>query len=303
MAEELVAQKKAPLPESSPAAVLFEGRAAGQVLKRLLADQLSGTPPPKTAGESSRRAAASELADKLGQKVVAPFLSAYDDPKQRTWPGKDYLLGSYDADDEGVPAQKVAVVEAGVLKALLMSRTPSKDIARSNGHGQNTRLGSARGRVGNLFVTAKGGLARKDLLARLQKETKDGKTTPVVVRLLEDVASGGPVDLEDFGSMISIGGRSGGAPPLVPVVAYRLKDGKEEPLRGFSLEGFLPRSLKDIVAAGKDVTAVNYVDTAGGGSYGSIVTPSLLFTNVELRKQTGRNRKPPLYPHPSFANQ
>ena len=80
------------------------------------------------------------LASKLGQRVAAPILSLVDDPLLAVAPGKAPVFGSYRVDDEGVPAQRVSLIEKGVLKSLLMSRTPRKEIARSNGHGARAAL-------------------------------------------------------------------------------------------------------------------------------------------------------------------
>ena len=39
-------------------------------------------------------------------------------------------------DDEGQPAQRVELVDKGVLKTFLMSRLPVASFAESNGHGR-----------------------------------------------------------------------------------------------------------------------------------------------------------------------
>ncbi|HEY2731559.1 MAG TPA: metallopeptidase TldD-related protein, partial [Polyangia bacterium] len=106
MANELVAMRTAPVAESGAGAVLFEGLAAAQLTKLLLADHLAGTPPSKTATAASDDGGQqSALATKLKQKVAAPLLSAVDDPLLATGPGKAPLFGAYRIDDEGVPAQ------------------------------------------------------------------------------------------------------------------------------------------------------------------------------------------------------
>jgi TldD protein len=306
LAKELGAATRAAIPENGTALVLFEGPAAGQIVKSLLAEHLAGTPPPKTAGGSYFAAGSQELAGKIGQRVAARFLSVYDDPRAERGPAKELLLGSYHADDEGVPARRVSLIEGGVLKTLLMSRTPSKDVPRSNGHGRATQLGGLKAHIANLFVTAKGGLSRQDLIGRLAKESKARHCEAYIVRLLDDPTTGGTVDVADFTQqilqLITGGRRSGGPAAVLPLVAYRLKNGKEEPVRGFTLEGMVPKALKDIIAAGRDPFVLNFIDGIGGlGLPSAIVTPSLLFADVEVRKQTGRNKKPPLYPHPAFA--
>jgi hypothetical protein len=103
--------------------------------------------------------------------------------------------------------------------------------------------------------------------------------------------------------MFSVGGASRSAPSIKPLVVYRLSaDGKEELVRGLTLEGLVPRSLKDIVAMGKDGTVYNYQEGGAGfvGIPSSVVAPPLLFTDVDVRRSIGKNRRPPLYPRPAF---
>ncbi len=306
MAAELTAMRTAPVAHNGSAVVLFEGLAAGQIVKHLLAEQLTGTPPPKTASAGSdEQGQSSELANKLGLKVASVFLSVSDDPLQELGPGRLPLYGAYRADDEGVPAQRVAVIEKGILKALLMSRTPSQEIAHSNGHARAPRFAAPHVHVGNLIVTsAAPGLARKPLLARMEKTAKAGGLETYVVRLLEDSTVAGG-DADDMMSLFSfgMGGGRGGPPPVRPLVVYRVKDGQEQLVRGLTLEGLLPRSLKEIIAVGKEATVYNFVDSGGGGTGipSSIVTPALLFSDVDIRRVKGKNRKPPLYPRPAAA--
>ena len=306
LAQELSSATSATIPENGTALVLFEGPAAGQIVKSLLAEHLAGTPPPKTAGgEGLFGGGSREFAGKIGQRVAARFLSVHDDPLAERGPGKELLFGNYRADDEGVPAQKVSLIEAGVLKTLLMSRTPSKEVARSNGHGRASQLASVKGHIANLFVTAKGGLSRQALLDQLAKESKARHCEAYIVRLVDDPTTGGVPDMADLAEHmfhLFTGGRRGGsAAPVYPLVASRLKNGKEEPVRGFTFEGMVPKALKDIVAAGRDPFVLNFIDGLGGtGLPSAIVSPALLFADVEVRRQTSRNKKPPLYPHPSF---
>jgi predicted Zn-dependent protease len=307
MADELVAMRKAPVAESGTAAVLFEGLAAAQLTKILLADNLGGTPPPKTASAAGDDGGQeSALATKLGQKVTAPILSAVDDPLLATGPGKAPLFGAYKVDDEGVPAQRVNVVQHGVLKGLLMSRTPRKEIARSNGHARAPRFAGAHAHVGTLVVSGEGpggaatGLPRKALLTELARAAKGGGVTTYVVRLLDDglLPPGGDDDM----MMFSFGGGGRGAPLVRPLVVYRVTGDKETLVRGLALENLQPRTLKDVTAVGQDATVYNFVDQGNGfaGIPSTIVAPALLVSDVDVRRLAGKNRKPPLYPPPGF---
>jgi len=198
------------------------------------------------------------------------------------------LFGAYKVDDEGVPAERVSLVEKGVLKSLYMSRTPRKEIKRSNGHGRGLpQAGAVRARAGNMFVTAgKAGLADEALRAKAVKLAKAAGVPLYVVRVGE--GRGGD-DLTD-------GGRGG----LRPLAVVSLRGGKEEPVRGITLEGLLPKALTDIVAVGREPFVYNTGAASGDEVATSVVTPGLLFSDVEVRKDTAKHPKPPLYPHPHF---
>jgi predicted Zn-dependent protease len=297
MAADLTAARKAPIPDNGNAIVLFEGRAAGQLMRRLLGDHLSGTPPPRSAAGARSVVAPSDLASKLGQRIGPPFLEAYDDPRAAL-AGKTPLFGSYQIDDEGVPAERVDVVKKGMLESLLMSRTPRKELTRSNGHGRGRAVaGAVRGRVGVLYVSGgKAAVSDEALRARALKEARAaGKDVPVyLVRHLD--------------STVPLGGGDEAArgPGVRPLIVVRLRDGKEEPVRGITFQNLLPRSLKDLVAIARQPAVYNYLTpqegpVTVGGAPGTIVTPSVLFKDIEVKKDTEKHPRPPLYPHPAFA--
>ena len=63
------------------------------------------------------------LEKRIGARILPRSFSVYDDPGPEKF--VDTLLaGAYTFDDEGVPAQRVQLVEEGVLKTLLLSRAP-----------------------------------------------------------------------------------------------------------------------------------------------------------------------------------
>jgi predicted Zn-dependent protease len=300
MAKELVASRQAPIATSGAGAVLFEGPAAAQIVKILLGDQLGGTPPPKTASAGSDDGGQqSVLASKLGQRVASPMLSLIDDPLLASAPGKAAMFGSYRVDDEGVAAQRVSLIENGLLKSLLMSRTPRKEITRSNGHGRAPRFAGVRAHVGTLVLIGAKGQKRADLMTALDKIAKGGGITTYVVRLLDDGSIPGG-DADDLAALFSFGGGSHGPPPIRPLVVYRVSHGKETLVRGVTLENLLPRSFKEVAATGNEPVVYNYQDGGGGfsGVPSTIITPALLFPDVDIRRQPGKHRKPPVYPSP-----
>ena len=299
MAKELVAVRHAPVATSGAGAVLFEGPAAAQIVKILLGDQLGGTPPPKTASAGSDDGGQqSVLANKLGQRVAAPTLSLADDPLLAVAPGKAPVFGNYRVDDEGVPAQRVSLIEKGVLKSLLMSRTPRKEITKSNGHGRAPRFAGVRAHVGTLVLSGAKGLKRAELLAGLDKIARGGGVTTYIVRLLDDGSI--PGDMDDMSAMFSFGSGNHGPPPIRPLIVYRLSHGKETLVRGLALENLLPRSFKEVSATGNEPVVYNYLDGGPGfsGVPSTIIAPALLFPDVDIRRQPGKHRKPPVYPSP-----
>ena len=78
----------------------------------------------------------SEWSGRVGTRVLPANVSLVDDPTLKEFNGQP-LLGSYEMDDEGVKAQRVHVVENGILKNLLMSRRPGPDFPTSNGHARS----------------------------------------------------------------------------------------------------------------------------------------------------------------------
>src|SRR5271157_2355608 len=74
----------------------------------------------------------SKLQDRLGSRVLPPFMSVVDDPTQASYQGTP-LLGSHTVDDEGVRARPTTLVENGFLKTLLNARDPVSGIPQSTG--------------------------------------------------------------------------------------------------------------------------------------------------------------------------
>jgi TldD protein len=265
LAKNISDQRSAPQVDAGSASVIFEGQAAPQLARLLLASSFSGQPIPRSPGGMAHDGTFS-FAEKIGLQIAPKWLSLVDDPTA-AGPGKRVLSGTYATDDEGVAAEKVTLIDGGVAKGLLMSRAPRKDWLKSNGHGRGA--GAVRASASNLFVNAAGGLGKNELLAAASRSAGP-KGSIYIVRSLEG------------------GGRS----TLSARIAVRLKDGKEEPVRGLSLEGFVPKKLKkDLVAAGKEPFVLEDYS-------GAVVCPALLFEDVDVGKPNDKQRTPPLYPSP-----
>ncbi len=275
MAKNLIALRSAPvIGEHYVGPVLLAAPAAAEFVDNYLASELSGQRPSLIEQERSE---GTQFSERLNRRVLPLFLNVYDDPTQTNFNGKK-LFGSYETDDQGIPAQRVSLIEQGILKGLLMSRRPRKNMGNSNGHG---RLGGSAGvsaQYGNLFVTATDGKTDEEL-----------KTQLLSLCRLQNL---------EYGILIrSVDGQG------EPLMAYKVyvKDGREELFRGATLGEFSVRAMKnEILAAGKTSVATNYVAGRGFPIGYSIVAPSMLVEELELKPPTGTTQKPLLLTHPYF---
>jgi TldD protein len=272
LAKNLADQRTAPAAESGSASVVFEGQAAALLARMMMAQPLSGQPEPKSA-DSGPRDGSMSFAEKIGLRVAPQWITVTDDPTA-LGPTKKPLAGSYDTDDEGVPGEKLTLVDHGTVKTLVMSRTPRKEIPKSNGHGRGGW--GARAMFSNIVVHADNALPRPALIQRAVASVGPKGTVYVVKQL--DPSSG-----------------LGRGQVLRARIAFKLKDGKEEPVRDLSLEGFMPKKMKkDLLAAGTDT----YLYEEDGSVPYSIRAPSLLFEDVDVSKPNDKSRIPPLYASP-----
>ena len=109
--------------------------------------------------------------EKLGEKILPPFLSLSDDPTLDSFQNTS-LNGHYAYDSEGVPAQRVLLVEKGILKGFLLSRRPIHGFSRSNGHARAQAGNHPLGRMVVLIVQTENPLPKERLQSLLQEECR-----------------------------------------------------------------------------------------------------------------------------------
>ncbi len=127
------------------------------------------------------------FARKVGEPILPNFLTIVDDPTSKTL-GSEVLLGYYPYDDEGVAAQRVTLVDHGVLKNFEMSRQPILGFLHSNGHGRRQVGLAPVSRQGNLIVESSHQVSNAELRKMLIEETKkQGKPFGL---LIDDIAGG-----------------------------------------------------------------------------------------------------------------
>ena len=195
-----------------------------------------------------------------------------DDPTLKSFNGKG-LIGAYDIDDEGVPAQPVKLVNSGRLENYLLSRAPVRDFPVSNGHGRAGVTGPQQPAIGVFKIAASNGLSDDELNSKLLATAKDrGLKSVYYVQTLGGI----------------------GAPRLL----YRISTdggGKRELVRGAALDDVDQRALRSSVsAAGKDLFVANFF----GDIPQTVIAPALLFDDVTVRRANDKNGKLPFYPPP-----
>jgi hypothetical protein len=207
-------------------------------------------------------------------RVLPDFISVVDDPTVDTFSGHG-LGGSYKVDDEGVPAAPVTVVDKGTLVNYLIGRVPIRDFPVSNGHGRASGNGNTAPAPGNLFFRPAKTSTREELKKQLLDECR--------TRGLK------------YGYFVDTLG-----PRLSPRMLYRVwtDDGHEELVRGAIFNELDIRALRsDLAAAGDDPLVSNRT----GLPFMTIVSPSVLFDELEVKRADNTKEKLPDYPAPALT--
>ncbi len=317
LADQLGELAKAPVAEGYTGPVLFEGRGAADIVRYSLAPNLGGTPVPEGLERTQARQYGGAFADRVGRgKVLSSMLDVVDDPTQRKF-GNSTLIGGYQFDDEGTPAEKVDVIDKGKLLTLLTGRTPSRTIATSNGHARRSGpAGGYHGSATNLFITSSKGLGHKQLVHKLVTAAKaEGLPYGMIIRKLDDGAITAAPERTRRELLTLINETDVEAPPPA-LLAYRVyPNGREELVRGVELAPVDVRAWRDVIATGKGETVMNFLSTENpnlffklrgiepgfvpsAGVESAIATPDLLFRELDLKVSNAGRRPFPLIPPP-----
>jgi TldD protein len=283
MADDLKALRNAPVAEPYDGPALLSGRAAAVFFHEVLGHRLEGhRQKDEDEGQTFTK--------KIGQEVLPKFLSVTDDPTMHELAGVK-LAGSYDFDNEGMPAQRVEVIKDGVLKNFLMSRMPIKGFDQSNGHGRNQPGLMPTGRQGNLIVTSTQTVPDAQMRQKLVEEIKkQGKPYGLY---FDDIQGGFTLTTRALPQAFQV----------LPVIVYKVyADGRpDELVRGVDIVGTPLAALTRIVATGDKEHVFNGVCGAESGQVPvSAVAPAMLFSEMEVQKRQHSHERPPILPPPGF---
>ncbi len=276
----LVALTEAPEAEPFSGPAILSGRSAAVFFHEIFGHRMEGH---RLRDDEEGQT----FGDEVGDAVLPSFLSVVDDPTLARAAGVD-LNGHYRFDNEGVPAERVVLVEDGVLERFLTGRTPIPGQERSNGHGRRQSGHDVISRQGNLVVESAETVDREALRGKLLAEV-EAQGAPYGL-LFEDITGGFTYTGRGLANVFNVS----------PVIVYRVyPDGRpDELVRGVDLIGTPLATFSQIVAAGERVEVFNgYCGAESGWVPVSAVSPDLLVRRIETqRKETGDELAPLLPP-------
>ena len=251
--------------------VLLSNNAGAAVVEALIEPNVLGRKPqPGENGRTSGRWSSSYKA-----RVLPTFITVVDDPTISSLSGQP-LFGHYQFDDEGVKAQRVAVIQQGQLTSYLMGREPIRDFPASNGHGRASPTAGASPSPGNLILESSEAVADQELKKKLMEMA-------------------GQRGLAYGLYVVSMGAR------LEPRLTYRVyvNDGHEELVRGALFGDLDVRSLRsDLVSVGNTPAVETRFDPIAF----SIASPALLFDELQVKRTPASKQELPEYSAPPLSD-
>lgn len=283
VAEELDELKASPPLDPYAGPALLSGRATGLLFHEAVGHRLEGE---RMLSRSEGRT----FAEAIGRQILPKEVDLIDDPTLDHW-GDEPLLGHYRIDDEGVSARPVKLVEKGVLKTFLLSRTPAPGFKHSNGHARQEEVQAPMARMSNLVVKSDAQHGWAELKATLCELVK-ARGLPYGI-IIKDASSGETqTDSYDFQAFK-------GLPTHVAIVDP--DTGQEKRVRGVSFIGTPLAAIQRIRAFGRDYQVDNSFCYAESGAVPvSTVAPAMLLEELELQRENQRNYRAPVLPLPAF---
>jgi predicted Zn-dependent protease len=281
MIELLARLRKAPLVQPFSGPAILSGRAAGVFFHEIFGHRVEGNRQRNVEDGQT-------FSSRVGHAVLPAFLSVAFDPTVKK-AGDVELMGHYLYDDQGVKAQRVTVVDKGVLKTFLLDRAPLRSFSKSNGHGRAEAGFLPVSRQSNLQVESSKTVSREQLMNQLRDEARrQGKEFGLLFDNIE-------------GGFTTTGRGSANAFNVLPNVVYRIYTNGREPelVRGVDLIGTPLAAFGKIIATDDRVDVFNGVCGAeSGGVPVSASSPALLVSEVEVQKKTQSQETRPILPAP-----
>lgn len=285
MKEKLEQLRKAPLAEPYSGPAILAARSAGVFFHEIFGHRIEGH---RLKSEMDGQTFLSRVND----PVLTKSISVFSDPALLQFEDQD-LIGTYKYDDQGVKGQRVKLVEKGILRSFLMSRSPLDNFEHSNGHGRASAGLKAVSRQSNLIVETAKPHSIQALRQKLLKECKkQGKSYGY---LFSDV----------MGGFTNTDRNSANVFNIMPIEVYRVYvDGRpDELVRGVDLIGTPLAMFAEIQAAGDTKEIFTGICGAESGNVPvSAIAPALFVRRIETQKRVKTNAEPSLLSRPNASS-
>jgi predicted Zn-dependent protease len=274
----------APLVDPFVGPAILSGRASGVFFHEIFGHRIEGhRQRDETDGQTFTKS--------VDTKVLPEFLSVVFDPTRKSMAGMD-LNGTYLYDDEGVKARRVPLVENGILKTFLMSRSPVNGFPQSNGHGRKQSGSEIVSRQSNLLVES-------------SKTVSDAKLREMLIEEIKRQGTPYGLYFQNITGGFTFTGRRGlQAFKVIPLVVYRVYPDRrpDELVRGVDIVGTPLASFSRIIATSDKPEVFNgYCGAESGSVPVSAVSPAILVSAIEIQKKEKGNDRPPLLPAPMLT--
>ena len=278
----LDALRNAPLVEPYSGPAILINRACGVFFHEIFGHRIEGH-RQKSEYEGQT------FTKKVNEKIMPEFISIVDDPTMVNFNNRD-LNGHYRFDDEGVTAQKSVIVEKGILRGFLTSRSPIAGFPNSNGHGRRSYGRRVVSRQGVLYIKSDNEVSFDQLRDKMIEECKQ-QNKPY-----------GLIFYDISGGYTMMGRESAQTFKVIPLLVKRVYvDGRpDEVVRGVDIVGTPLMSLSKIILTGDDYGIFNGTCGAESGWVPvSSIAPSILVSEIEIEKKAKGQDKPPILPAPN----
>jgi predicted Zn-dependent protease len=276
----------APLADPFVGPAILSGRAAGVFFHEIFGHRIEGhRQKDESEGQTFTKS--------VGKPVLPEFLSIVFDPTRTEFQGTS-LNGYYLYDDEGVKARSVTLVDKGILKTFLMSRSPIEGFPQSNGHGRRSPGAEIVSRQSNLFVQSSKQVSDAELRKMLIEEVK--RQNKPYGLYFDQVSSG----------YTTTARRGLQAFTVIPLVVYRVyPDGRPDQLiRGVDIVGTPLTSFAKIMATSDKMEVFNGICGAESGDVPvSAIAPAILVSEIEIQRKERSQDRPPYLGRPTEPQQ
>jgi predicted Zn-dependent protease len=277
----LTAMKTSPIVDPYEGPAILSNDAAGVFFHEIFGHRVEGL---RLKSESDGQT----FKKKVNEVVLNKNISVVFDPTISTYKGIP-LNGSFKYDDEGVKGEKVVVVDKGVLKNFLMTRSPIDRFPQSNGHARAQAGFQPVSRQSNLIVETTQPYTDVQLKEMLIEEAKkQGKEYGYFFAKVQ-------------GGFTITGRWIPNSFNVTPLEVYRIYvDGRpDELVRGVDLVGTPLAMFSQVEAVGD--TPGNFAGTCGAASGGvpaGCCSPALFVKQIEMQKKDKSQDRPPILERP-----